>query len=67
MEKPDFRKQTARNIFSNLLSRGSALVAMLFLIPIMIEHFGEQDYGIWILVGAIVANALLLDFGIPAA
>ena len=51
----------------NLAEQGLKLALVFFITPLMIEHLGERDYGIWLLAMAIVAYLNLLDLGVSFA
>jgi O-antigen/teichoic acid export membrane protein len=47
----------------NYLSTLISLAVGLALVPLMIRFLGEAHYGLWVLVGAVVGYASLLDLG----
>jgi O-antigen/teichoic acid export membrane protein len=52
-----------RNTAWNYLSTLVGLVVGLALVPLMMRFLGEAHYGLWVLVGAVVGYASLLDLG----
>jgi O-antigen/teichoic acid export membrane protein len=57
----------ARNTASNLAGRFVILLANFLVTPYLLGKLGPTQYGLWILVGSIVAFGWLLDLGIAAA
>ena len=64
---PGFRSRILKNTLASYISIIADLLIALLLIPFMIGHLGDADYGLWILVSAVVAYDSLLDFGIASA
>jgi O-antigen/teichoic acid export membrane protein len=54
---------TASNQATNVLT----LATGFFLTPFLLHQLGTESYGVWVLVGSIVAYGWLLDFGIGGA
>lgn len=52
---------------TNSASRGISLITWFFLTPFILHHLGVAAYGLWIVVGSVVAYGSLLDFGIAGA
>ncbi len=57
----------ARNTASNLAGRFVILGANFLVTPYLLGKLGPIQYGVWVLVGTIVAFGWLLDLGIAAA
>jgi O-antigen/teichoic acid export membrane protein len=57
----------ARNTASNLAGRFVILGASLLVTPYLLGKLGPTQYGVWVLVGSIVAFGWLLDLGIASA
>jgi O-antigen/teichoic acid export membrane protein len=62
-----YRWRILVNVAAGYISKTADLVIALLLIPFMVGYLGDPDYGLWILVGSVVAYGSLLDFGIAAA
>jgi O-antigen/teichoic acid export membrane protein len=61
------RARVMRNTVSNYIGKFLALGTWFFLTPFLLAQLGNQLYGLWVLVGSIVAYGSLLDFGIAGA
>jgi len=48
----------------NVLGRAATLVAWLFLTPYILMHLGTEEFGVWILVGAIAGYLRLVELGV---
>jgi len=59
--------RVARGTLSLLANRLVTLGVWFFLTPFMVSHLGHTTYGLWALIGSIVAYASLLDLGIAAS
>ncbi len=67
-EKSGARRWRAlRSTTSNYLGKLIALGTGFILTPFMLHELGADSYGLWILVGSLVAYGALLDFGIASA
>lgn len=44
----------------------SATIAF-FMLPFLLEHLGAREYGLWVIVGAILGYHSVLDFGLSTA
>ena len=55
------------NVTASYISKFADLLIALLLIPFMVANLGDTDYGLWILVGSVVAYGSLLDFGVGSA
>lgn len=64
-------EQLTWRVFSNTLSNYAGKIVTLgvgfFLTPFLVHQLGPATYGLWILVGSVVAYGALLDLGIAAA
>jgi O-antigen/teichoic acid export membrane protein len=61
------RRWVARSASANLLSRGIAVLVAFVMTPYILGHLGPSTYGLWVLAGAIVGYAGLLDLGVAGA
>jgi O-antigen/teichoic acid export membrane protein len=52
---------------SNYIGRFVNIAIWFVLTPFILNELGETTYGLWVLVGSVVAYAYLLDFGIANA
>lgn len=64
---PTIQARIARGATSNFIGRGIALLTGFALTPYVLHSLGAADYGLWLLVGAVVAYGGLLDLGIATA
>lgn len=60
-------RRVARGTLSLLANRLVTLAVWFFLTPFMVNHLGHVTYGLWALIGSIVAYASLLDLGVAAS
>ncbi len=60
-------RRVARGTLSLLANRLVTLAVWFFLTPFMVSQLGHVTYGLWALIGSIVAYASLLDLGIAAS
>jgi len=67
LPRVDWRRRAVRNTVANGLSRVVAIAASFLLTPIILHAVGTESYGLWVLLGAIVAYGSLLDLGIGGA
>ncbi len=63
----NIRFRVLRNTISNYLGKLVVLGSGFFLTPFLLNHLGATTYGLWILIGSLVAYGSLLDFGIAGA
>ncbi|CAN5682587.1 oligosaccharide flippase family protein [soil metagenome] len=61
------RRRLAGGAAANALGRAALLVITFLLTPYILGHVGPSGYGLWILVGSVVAYGDLLDLGIGSA
>lgn len=65
------RNKVARHVLlsslSNYIGKFINLGVWFVLTPFILDQLGETTYGLWALVGSVVAYAFLLDFGITGA
>jgi O-antigen/teichoic acid export membrane protein len=65
------RRSVIRHVFLNSLSNYVGkfinMGAWLVLTPFILGQLGDTMYGLWVLVGSVVAYGFLLDFGIAGA
>jgi O-antigen/teichoic acid export membrane protein len=60
-------RRIAQNILSNWLALAIATVAGFFLSPFVVHRLGNLVYGVWVLIGSVVAYMSLLDLGLRGA
>lgn len=63
----DIHRRVLWNTLSNYIGKVIALGTWFFLTPFVLRHLGQSTYGIWILVGSLVAYGSIFDFGIAGA
>jgi O-antigen/teichoic acid export membrane protein len=56
-----------RNVLSNVLGRGSSIVAWLVLTPFVLRTLGPERFGFWSLLSTLASTAVLLDLGLGSA
>lgn len=65
------KNAVVRHVFlsglSNYVGKIINLGAWFFLTPFILNQLGDSIYGLWVLVGSVVAYGFLLDFGITGA
>lgn len=61
------RERVILGTLANSAGQFITLVIGFFLTPFIVHQLGAVDYGLWALIGSIVAYAWLLDFGIWGA
>jgi|GEM_PF-1178069 len=61
------RRQALRNSAAGYLSKAINLLVSFGLVAFMVRQLGGADYGLWVLVGAVVAYGGLCDCGIASA
>jgi O-antigen/teichoic acid export membrane protein len=59
--------RVVRNTASNVVGQVVTLAIWFALTPFIIDRLGAADYGLWVLVGSLVAYGNLLDLGVGAA
>jgi O-antigen/teichoic acid export membrane protein len=64
---PDRRRGAVRNTALNGLSRIVSIVTSFLLTPVILHVVGTQAFGLWVLIGSVVAYGSLLDLGIGGA
>lgn len=60
-------KGIARNVVWNCAGMGANLLAGFIVVPYLVRHLGQTNYGLWILVASFTNYFSLLDLGIRAA
>src|SRR5215469_1063889 len=63
----DIGQRALRNTLSNLTGKLLFLISGFFLTPFILHRLGVTQFGLWALVGSVVAYGSLLDFGIGGA
>lgn len=53
-----------RNIASSLLARGFSIISTLVMIPIILNEFGVERYGVWVIAISLGSLFALADFGV---
>lgn len=61
------KERAFKNISYSLLSFGWPVLIAFFVTPIIVNHFGVKEYGIYIFISTLVSLAGLLDTGISTA
>jgi O-antigen/teichoic acid export membrane protein len=61
------RRRAVRNSLANGMSRLVSIATSFVVTPLVIAATGSTAYGIWVLIGSVVAYASLLDLGIGGA
>ncbi len=61
------RRHVFRNTLSNYAGKFFILGVWFFLTPFLVHRLGSQIYGLWVLVGSVVAYGNLFDLGIASA
>ncbi len=64
---PGRRRSTLRNAIANGLGRGVSVVISFVLTPVILHAVGTEAFGLWVLIGSVVAYGSLLDLGIGGA
>jgi O-antigen/teichoic acid export membrane protein len=59
--------QAMRSTLSNFIGRFIGLATWFLLTPFILRHLEPSLFGLWVLVGSVVAYGSLLDFGIAGA
>jgi O-antigen/teichoic acid export membrane protein len=65
--EPDLRWRVLGSTISNYVGKIVGLGTWFFLTPFILHRLGPVNYGMWALVGSIVAYGSLLDLGITGA
>jgi O-antigen/teichoic acid export membrane protein len=61
------RRQALLSTASNYLGQIIVFATGFILTPFILHHLGQSDYGLWLLVGSVIAYGSLFDFGITGA
>ena len=56
-----------RNVVTNVVGRGSSIVAWLAITPYVLHTLGPEKFGYWSLLSALASTAVLLDLGLGSA
>lgn len=64
---PTYQRHLLLNVASNYFGQLITIVVGFLLTPFILRNLGGAVYGMWVLVGAVVAYGNLLDFGITSA
>ncbi len=65
--RPARGRRTLKNALANGTSRVVSVVASFLLTPVILHAVGTDAFGLWVLVGSVVAYGSLLDLGIGGA
>ena len=60
-------KTISKNIFSNYVGIGGAIIIAFVLSPYLVHTLGDTKYGVWSVVSALTGYMSLLDLGISSA
>jgi len=60
-------KRIGVNIFSNWTFFALVILTSFFISPILVHKLGDEQYGLWTLIGSIVGYFSVMDFGINTA
>ena len=63
----DWRREAVRNTVANGLGRITALATSFLLTPAILHALGSEIFGLWVLIGSIVAYGSLANLGIGGA
>jgi O-antigen/teichoic acid export membrane protein len=63
----DFETKVVRNALFILFARVWFLVVGLFVTPYILSRIGNEEFGIWLLVGVFVGYVGIVDFGLGAS
>lgn len=61
------RNQLIKNTLFNGIAQALTMLVALYFTPKLIQHFGQEQYALFILAASMPAYASLLDFGVGAA
>lgn len=61
------RGHLVRSTASNFAGQFVLVATWFFLTPFILDRLGDNLYGLWVLVGAVIGYGTLLDFGIESA
>jgi O-antigen/teichoic acid export membrane protein len=56
-----------RNVVSNVVGRGSSIIAWIVITPLVLRTLGPERFGFWSLLSAVANTAVLLDLGLGSA
>ena len=60
-------KKVAVNVFSNWTFFALVILTSFFVSPILVHNLGDEQYGLWVLIGSVVGYFSVMDFGINTA
>ena len=61
------RRRVARHTLSNCVGRGLMLAIGFFLTPFLLHRLGPPHYGLWLVVGSVMAYGELFELGITGS
>lgn len=61
---PVSKSQLAKNTFLNASAQIFSLASVFIFTPLLVEHFGQLQFGLYTLAASITAYATILDFGV---
>ncbi|PYG87799.1 O-antigen/teichoic acid export membrane protein [Ruminiclostridium sufflavum DSM 19573] len=63
MSKKLISDETYIGVILSLIATAINLLAGLVLVPALLKHFGQSEYGLYQLIGSLVSNLCILDLG----
>ena len=60
-------RRVIRSTFTNYVGKFVSVAGWIVLTPIILRYINGSMYGVWVLVGSVVAYGALVDFGIASA
>lgn len=60
-------KTLAKSSVLRIVETIVSIITGFFMMPFLITHLGESDYGVWILIGSITASLYIFDLGFTEA
>ena len=61
------KRLVLKGSIASLVEMFAILSTTLFLTPFIIEHLGQEDYGLWLLILSMIGWFTLLNLGLPSA
>ena len=66
-DRPAMGTVLVRNVLSNVVGRGSSIVAWIAITPFVLRTLGPEKFGYWSLLSTIASTAVLMDLGLGSA
>ena len=60
-------RKLIKGSFLNTLNLIAQILSGFYVMPLMIHNFGDEMFGIWILVASFMGYAAIFDLGLPSA